>query len=186
MRQPKRLAAIPAWSWLLFGSISFSHFSARAANTNVPSSSVKAKVIIVVRHADIDTNKPRVIGTALTEPGTNRAVALAACLKDSGVTKILTSTALRTQETARRIPGKRLEEVPESDESPKLVYHKLETCTADDIVLVVYHHTKIPGILALFQFPNEKLIGDEEFDRMSILFREPNGQYRLVRCRYGK
>src|SRR6188768_1512402 len=63
---------------------------------------VNAHAIIIVRHADIDVAAKARQGNAtpLLDRGQERAKELITALKDAGVSRIVTTGALRTQETA--------------------------------------------------------------------------------------
>src|ERR1051325_10197174 len=73
-----------------------------AADSSSPAGFVDVKALVIVRHADIDVAKKAVMGGAvpLTERGEARAKELAYALKDFGITRIVTSEAVRTKETA--------------------------------------------------------------------------------------
>src|ERR1043165_5626950 len=76
---------------------------------------INAKALIIVRHGDIDVEKKRTMGGAvpLTDRGQQRARELAYALKDAGINRVITSEALRTQETAA-VLAQKLGLTPES------------------------------------------------------------------------
>src|ERR1035437_6413895 len=61
---------------------------------------VDVRAVVIVRHGDIEVAKKALMGdaTPLTKRGEERARELAYALKDAGVTRIVTSEALRTKE----------------------------------------------------------------------------------------
>src|SRR5262245_17074188 len=63
---------------------------------------VNAHAIIILRHADIDTALKATLGNQvpLATRGQERAREVITALHDAGITRIVTSTALRTQQTA--------------------------------------------------------------------------------------
>ena len=71
-----------------------------------PTQFVDAHAIIILRHADIDPAEKARLGnkTPLLPRGEQRAEEVVTALKEAGVTRIVTSTSLRTQETSRRWP----------------------------------------------------------------------------------
>jgi broad specificity phosphatase PhoE len=176
-----------------------------------PPGFVQARRIVIVRHGDIDIELKKTQGKAvpLTEAGQARAGDLAASLRDAGVTRIITSETVRTQQTGA--PLATLLHVTEENPfshgvepgatGPKLSYaerakseaHKVKeflasTARPDDVILVVHHHSIIPSLLAEFGYPGEpEIVEDAEFDRIYVL--EPDaakGTYQLFRLRYGK
>src|SRR5437868_3305952 len=62
---------------------------------------INAHAIIIFRHADIDVAKKATMGNAtpLLPAGEARAKEIVTAVKGAGVTRVLTSPALRTQET---------------------------------------------------------------------------------------
>src|SRR5437867_1451964 len=72
-----------------------------AATQVAPAGFVDVKALVIVRHADIDVTLKKTMGgkVPLNERGEMRARELAYALKDAGITRIVTSETLRTQET---------------------------------------------------------------------------------------
>jgi phosphohistidine phosphatase SixA len=157
---------------------------------------VNARMIIIVRHADIDPAEKAREGNAtpLLARGQQRAHELAYALRDAGITRIVTSEALRTQQTAA-ILAANLHLTPENPfahggnpaESPGVVEYLARTAKPDDILLLVHHHSVIPSIMTDLGYPHEPAITDAtEFDRLYILLPDPaTHTYHLLRARYG-
>jgi phosphohistidine phosphatase SixA len=163
---------------------------------------VNARAIILLRHADIDVNKKRTMGDAvpLLPRGEQRARELAYALKDAGVTRIITSEALRTRATAA-VLAEQLHITPETPfqhgaymqgdhikaENSTVYEYLAENAKPTDVILVVHHHSVLPGILAQFGFPHEPHYDDTtEFDRAYVILPDATHHtYRLLRLRYG-
>jgi phosphohistidine phosphatase SixA len=163
---------------------------------------VNARAIILLRHADIDVTKKSTMGNAvpLLPRGEERARELAYALKDAGVTRIITTDAVRTRATAAVLaeelhitPETPAQEGPfmQSDrvklENSNLFQYLAQNAKPTDTIVVVHHHSVLPGILAQFGFPAEPHYADAtEFDRMYIILPDAqHGTYRLFRVRYG-
>jgi hypothetical protein len=186
-----------------------------AAVENAPF--VNAHAIIILRHAAIDTALKATLGNQvpLTTRGQDRAKEVVTALHDAGITRIVTSTALRTQQTAAPLAAE-LHIKPETPvghgaegpaatmagppagtgralPSPAMaeagtVYGFLaESARPTDTILLVHHHSVIPSIMAEFGFTHEPAIDDAtEFDRVYVILPDPEHHtYRVLRLRYG-
>ena len=148
---------------------------------------VNARAIIIVRHANIDVTQKN-NATPLLPAGVERAKGLIPALQDAGITRIVVSPALRTQQTAAAL-AEALKIKP--DEGPAggndVVQYLADTAKPDQTILLVHHHSAIPSILQGFGFAHESQAVDAtEFDRAYLLL--PNAQtrtYQLLRLRYG-
>ena len=90
----------------------------------------------------------------LTEAGHRRAAALALRLKDTGVTAIFTTTAVRTQETAE--PTARALGI-----TPKVVeglFRRITSEHARDRVLIVNHSLNLPALLRALGYRDPPVI----------------------------
>jgi phosphohistidine phosphatase SixA len=162
---------------------------------------VNAHAIIIVRHADIDVAKKATMGgaTPLLERGEARAKELVTALKKAGITRIVTSSAVRTQETAAPLAAElKLKEeqpfahgaergMPQVSEAKTVFDFLAETAKPDQTILLVHHHSVIPSLLAEFGFPNEpEFVDAAEFDRVYVLLPDAEHKtYQLLRLRYG-
>lgn len=167
---------------------------------------VNAHAIIILRHADIDPAQKARLGnqTPLLPRGEKRADEIVTALRDAGVTRIITSRALRTEETAAPL-AKELHIAPEEpfghgaeqakgpgampapDEAQGVFDFLVQSAKPADTILLVEHHSLIPGLMADFGFKNEPKFDDAtEFDRVYLLL--PDAQhhaYQLFRLRFG-
>jgi broad specificity phosphatase PhoE len=162
---------------------------------------VNAHAVIIVRHAYIDT-KSKSNTTPLLPRGEERAKELITALKSASVTRIVTSSALRTKETAAPLAAE-LKIVPEDPfshaaegagaafaampEATTVIRYLSQTAKPEQTILVVQHHSSLPGILAEFGFKGESLMDDAtEFDRVYVILPDAGRQtYQLLRLRYG-
>jgi phosphohistidine phosphatase SixA len=151
---------------------------------------VNARAVILVRHADIDVTKKATMGNAapLVPAGEERRMGLIPMLKDAGVTRLVTSPAVRTQETARPLADAFKLKAEDGGSSAATVLKLLQqTAKAGDVIVVVHHHSAMPGILAGFGFEHEsEAVDATEFDRVYVIIPDAATRtYVLLRMRYG-
>jgi phosphohistidine phosphatase SixA len=164
---------------------------------------IHAKIIYLVRHADRgghDAQDPGPAYDQLTPEGWATARKLAHYLSGAGITRIVTTNALRTQETAYATQ----EMLTESGRPPVLDYisihhdiseetpiagaiaHLAQTCRDNDVVLFVYHHSEIPGFLdrvvtqGQSQIPKVSELATE-YDNLFILTPAADGNGWVLR-----
>ena len=180
---------------------------ARAEKASSSAGFVDARLLIIVRHGDIDVASKQALGgqVPLTPRGEERALDLDVALRDAGITRIVTSQALRTRMTAaalaRRLGiqtedpfghgaeawlGRQLAGAQER-EAAAVVEYLAKTSKPGDVVLLVHHHSVIPSILAELGYPGEPAIDDTgEFDRLYVVIPDSGPKtYRVLRLRYG-
>lgn len=145
-----------------------------------------ARYVILVRHAERDWHGE---DPPLTAAGEARAQALAATLRDAGVTAIITTQWRRTRDTARPLAsllritpevvpvyeGKSLENIQEVAAAVRR--HK------DETVLVVGHIT-VTGVIGVLGGPRLPTICENVFSDL-FFFAPAAGEDGLVRLRYG-
>lgn len=145
-------------------------------------------IVYLVRHAEKATQPYD--DPPLTDAGRERAQALAAALKNAGVTAVVTSDRLRTRETAAPIARARgLEPVAISRPEGSLDRHVAAVAAEvlrhpGGVVLVVGHTDTLPAIVTALGGPTIGEIGDDEFDNLFIL-SGTRDKVRLARARYG-
>jgi phosphohistidine phosphatase SixA len=163
---------------------------------------VDVRALVIVRHADIDTAQKRTMGGALplTKQGEQRAKDLAYALKDAGVTRIVTSGALRTKETAAALAkelgiaeevasghGAEKAGMPQASEAAVVLEYLARTGKKGDVILLVHHHSVIPSILRQLGYDEPAYDDATEFDRVYVVLPDAAaGKYRVMRWRYGK
>jgi broad specificity phosphatase PhoE len=171
---------------------------------------INAHALIIIRHADISPADKARLGNAapLLPRGTDRAQELITALKDAGITRIITSSSLRTQATAAPLatalhlqpetatshgtesraphtpPPTNAQSIPTqaTDHNHNLADH----ANASDNILVVYHHSIIPTILKNLGYEEGPIDDATEFDRVYVLLpNQKTHTYQLLRLRYG-
>lgn len=138
--------------------------------------------IFLVRHAEKSAPTGDV---PLSAEGHQRAVALAAMLRDAKVTAVFTSDTRRTRETASPL-AQQLQLTPQTlpaSDLPGLVA-KLKALPVGSVALVVHHSNTVPQLVALLGAGPQTDIPDSEYDRLYIVTRQPGGAASLVRLRY--
>jgi broad specificity phosphatase PhoE len=148
-------------------------------------------VVFVVRHAEKDTipheNPP------LSAAGRARAESLAVALRDAGVTVIVTTQQLRTQQTAAPLAAAlhlTPVSVPIDGTKPEVHIRAVaesvhRAAHAGDVVLVVDHQSTLPGIIAALGAPKPATVCDVEFSNLYLLVPVSAGGMRLTRAHYG-
>jgi phosphohistidine phosphatase SixA len=151
---------------------------------------VNVRAIIIFRHADIDVTRKATMGNAtpLLPAGETRAKEIVTALKGAGVTRVLVSPALRTQATA--MPLAESLHVTEEDAgatAQEVLAYLSKTAKPEETIVLVHHHSVIPGILAGLGVANESLAVDAtEFDRVYVILPDAaRGTYAVLRLRYG-
>jgi broad specificity phosphatase PhoE len=141
--------------------------------------------IFIVRHAErADTGKAATMmadDPSLSAVGRRRAEALAAVLKDAGITEIFATEYKRTRQTAEPLARQRhikVQSVP-AKEIASLV-EKLRAARGN--VLVVTHSNSVPEILKALGLAATVSIGESDFDNLFIVSRGTSPT--LIRLHY--
>ncbi|HVX83631.1 MAG TPA: histidine phosphatase family protein [Phycisphaerae bacterium] len=164
---------------------------------------IPAREIIIVRHADRDKDNDthaKHTGNSdydsLTSEGWARVAALAAAVKGDGVTRIVATTTLRTQQTAYGVES----DLAKAGHTPFLdfaslahssdaaaITRRLEAAQPNDVVLVICHHEYVPGIIHDLGGPIVADINDAEYDRLYTLKRSAadSSQWTLAEKSFG-
>lgn len=146
----------------------------------------EAQMVIVVRHAERADGGAAAPGAAMTNTndpelsaaGKARAQALAAMLKDAGVTAIYTTEFKRTKDTAAPLAEAlkiTAEVVTSRDQAALIAKIKANTKGA---VLVVGHSNTVPAIIKALGGA-EVTLADTEYD--SLFFVAPGGATTRIR-----
>lgn len=146
----------------------------------------EAQMVIVVRHAeraDGGTAAPGATMTGASDPelsaaGKARAQALAAMLKDAGVTAIYTTEYRRTKDTAVPLAAAlkiTAEVVSARDQAALIAKIKANTTGA---ILVVGHSNTVPTIIKALGGA-DVTVGESEYD--SLFFVAPDGATTRIR-----
>jgi broad specificity phosphatase PhoE len=153
-------------------------FSLRAA----PCMAHAQQVVFLVRHAE---QAPGADDPPVTEAGQRRAKALAALLKDAGLTAIYVSNAQRTMQTAEPVAqALQLEPTRMRARDIEGLLERLRTQHADGRVLIVGHSLTIPHLLKAFGHPEEVMPDLKAYDALYMIVPKPTGPPLVVVLRY--
>jgi len=147
-----------------------------------------ASLVLLVRHAEKAAEPAS--DPPLTAAGVARAQALAATLRDAGVTAVITTQLRRTRETAQPLAmarGLLPEVVPISRATlPTHVEAAVAAVRrhAGGVVLVVGHNNSVPALIAALGGPRLPEICESTYGDLFIL-QLAGRETRLVRARYG-
>ena len=151
--------------------------------------SAMAQTVVLVRHAEkADASSDPV----LSEAGQRRAVDLAVALSDSDLTHVFTSPLQRTVLTAR--PAAEAHAInPETisfeggTEAHILrIAERIRALPDDAVVLVVGHSNTVPLIAAALGETGPSEMADCEYDRLTVISVEDDGDSPTVIGRYGE
>jgi broad specificity phosphatase PhoE len=136
----------------------------------LPTQASAQKLIFLVRHAErADAGTTPQPDPPLSSTGQARAQKLAAMLADAGITAIVTTEFVRTQQTAAPLATK-LHVTPETvvANNPTGVVATLKISHGNEIVLVVGHSDTLPAILKAYG-KADVTIPDSEYDDLFII-----------------
>ena len=125
------------------------------------------EAVYLIRHGEKELSGA---DPALTPEGRLRAVAWAEMLGDVGLDAIITSDALRTQETGGIVAsalGLQVNALPKGDVAG--LVDTLEFDHEDDTVLIVAHAETIPRILEYFGVLEDVAIEQHEFANLYVV-----------------
>jgi broad specificity phosphatase PhoE len=132
------------------------------------------QVVFLVRHGEQASGAND--DAPLTEAGQRRARALAAVLKDAGLTAIYVSEFQRTMQAAEplaqalQIEPTRL---PRGDMEGLI--NRLRIQHEDGRILIISHSLTIPHLLKALGHPEEVIIERQEYDRLFVIVPKPTG-----------
>jgi broad specificity phosphatase PhoE len=138
--------------------------------------------ILLVRHAE----KAGPTGNVPLNPaGRQRAQRLASMLRDAEIREIFTTDLTRTQETAAPLAA-RAKITPRVFTAISLdpLVARLRVLPAGTVALVVHHSNTLPDLVQKLGGPRVPEFADDEYDRLLVLTRSPEGMTRLVTLRY--
>ncbi|MEX0735849.1 MAG: phosphoglycerate mutase family protein [Bacteroidota bacterium] len=151
---------------------------------------VEHTTVIVVRHAERDTQK---VDPPISVAGRERAQVLAQMLAPAGISAIYTTDYLRTQQTVQPLASAlriRFEEV--NAENRDLKEHvadllkRISTNNAGRVVLVSSHSNVIPLILQDLGVEFKEDIPMHQYDDLFIVTKKSDGTASLLRLKFGR
>ena len=140
--------------------------------------------IFIVRHADRYGTEP---DPDITPEGRRQAAALAKLLSDSHVTRIFTSEAVRTQQTAGPT-GQRFHVKPviiDSKDTRTLAEQVRGGLHQGESTLVVGHRATVPRIVKELTGTDVAPLEVGEYDRLEVVTLFPDGRSSVVTLRFG-
>lgn len=151
--------------------------------------SAMAQTVILVRHAEkVDASAD----PTLSEAGQRRAMDLAVALSDSDLTHVLTSPLQRTVLTARPAAEAHAitpEAISFEGGTPAHILRiaeRIRSLPDDAVVLVVGHSNTVPLIAAALGETGPSEMADCEYDRLTVISVEDDGDSPAVIGRYGE
>jgi len=148
-----------------------------------------AQTVILVRHAEkADASADPV----LSELGQRRAFDLAVALSDSDLTHVFTSPLQRTVLTARlaaqahAINPEAISLEGGTEAHVRRVAGRILSLPADAVVLVVGHSNTVPLIAGALGETGPSEMADCEYDRLTVISVEADGDSPAVIARYGE
>ncbi len=164
-----------------------------AAHAAEPVAVAPMPTVILVRHAEKVDDKTA--DPHLSAAGIVRAEALAAALKDAGITNIITTSLQRTILTAKPIAAlRRIAPQVMTIERGGIKQHidavvaavRAPTVTKNTVVLVVGHSNTVPLIVAALGGPTIPQMCESDHSSMFVLLPDATGGVRLIRSEYGQ
>lgn len=151
---------------------------------------VEHTTIIVVRHAERDTQK---VDPPISVAGRERALVLARMLAPAGISAIYTTDYLRTQQTVQPLAsalGLRFEQVVAENRDLKEhvadLLKRISTNNAGRVVLVSSHSNVIPLILQGLGVEFTEEIAMDQYDDLFIVTKKSDGTASLLRLKFGR
>lgn len=145
------------------------------------------QAIFLVRHAEKIEESMQALDTPLSKAGRARARLLAETLKDSGITVIYATRAVRTQDTAAPLARALGLEVKIIDQDhPHAVVERLRSRNSKDVVLIVGHSDTLPDILYELGYAPRVKIRPEEYSNLFVVIPRGDKPPSVLRLRFGE
>jgi phosphohistidine phosphatase SixA len=146
-------------------------------------------IVFALRHAD------RTAGDDLSEPGRRRAKVLARMLAESGISVAFRSHFRRAVKTLgplqAKLPALQVEEIKlddadQPDDYAAKVATAVQALPPSAVAAVIGHSDTVGPTIARLGGGAVDPIADGEFDKLFVLFIDPNGSAMLLKLRYGE
>ena len=145
------------------------------------------QAIFLVRHAEKIDDTMNGKDVPLSKAGEERARLLAQMLKNSGITAIYASKALRTQKTAAplaRALGLEVKILDQDD--PRAVVERLRSKNSKDVVLIVGHSDTLPDILNQLGYGPKLKIHRDDYSNLFVVIPRGDKPPTVLRLRFGE
>jgi broad specificity phosphatase PhoE len=144
-----------------------------------------AATILLIRHAERNPGmSPDVL---LNAAGEQRAKDLADVMKDANIKRIYVTEVRRTQQTAEPLAAQ-LHLKPEviAAKDVDVLVSRLRSLGEDETVLVVGHANTAPQVVEKLGGGSVPPLGENEYDRLTVVYTGAGGNARVLTLRYGK
>jgi broad specificity phosphatase PhoE len=140
------------------------------------------EAVYIVRHAERADQTP---DSALSTEGVGRALHLAEVLKGAGITRVFTSDARRTIDTAAPL-AKAAHVTPQQVRAgdAQVLAATIADLGPRDRVLVVGHSNTVPDLLRALRVTTPITIGDDEYDNLFVVVPKKDASPVLLRLKY--
>ena len=148
-------------------------------------SCASAATILLIRHAERNPGmSPDVL---LNAAGEQRAKDLVDVLKDANIKRIYVTEVRRTQQTAEPLAAQ-LHLKPEviAAKDVDVLVSRLRSLGEDETVLVVGHANTAPQVVEKLGGGSVPVLGENEYDRLTVVYTGAGGKARVLTLRYGK
>jgi phosphohistidine phosphatase SixA len=141
--------------------------------------------VILVRHAEKNV-EPKNPDPDLSPAGQRRAQELVRVLENSGITAIITSQFVRTQQTAQPLANKLQLPITqvEAGNSDELV-KQIAVCNRGGVVFVAGHNNTVPAAINALSGMNFPIIPENEYDNLFIVTIYRTGHAKVLKLKYG-
>ena len=126
------------------------------------------KTVVLVRHAEKDTDDPR--DPSLNEAGVLRSRALARTLEGAGVTHLYASEFRRTQQTLEPlslISGAGVQIISARD--PKATLSAISELPRGAVIVVAGHSNTVPALVAGLVGTEQAELAESDYDRLYVV-----------------
>jgi phosphohistidine phosphatase SixA len=142
--------------------------------------------VILVRHAEkkIEPNNPN---PDLSPAGERRAKELVRVLENSGITAIIASQFVRTQQTAQPLANKL--QLPITQVEAGKTDDLVKAITVNNrggVVFVAGHNNTVPAAVNALSGLNFPIIPESEFDNIFIVTIYRTGHAKVLKIKYGE
>ena len=149
--------------------------------------SAAQQAIILVRHAEKIADDMNGRDVPLSKAGLDRARLLAEMLRDSGITAIYASDAVRTRSTALPLAKELRLSIKSLDQhDPQGAVRRLRTENANDVVLIVGHSDTLPGLLDALGYRREVRIHSNDYSNLLVVIPRVGKPPAVIRVAFGE
>jgi len=155
-----------------------------AALAQAPDASAPLTTLIIVRHAEREASTAP--ESQLTGKGWERSRELARVLKEAGITRVLVSEYIRTQQTAEAVAAelKIKPEIVAVQTGVDVLLERIRELRGEK-VLVISHTGRIESLLEKLTGEKFPPMADSSYDSLFVLAVPVSGPARVLTLKYG-